>query len=49
MGVGRFGAVIGPLLGGWLIGQGVTLSTLMAIFALPLLIAAAAAWFIRAR
>lgn len=49
MGVGRIGAVIGPLLGGVLIGQGFELSSLLAVFALPLLVAGTSALFIRAR
>jgi len=40
MGIGRFGAVTGPLLGGVLIGQGFSLMMIMAIFSVPLLIAA---------
>ncbi|WP_199261354.1 MFS transporter [Paracoccus binzhouensis] len=49
MGIGRIGAVIGPMLGGILIGQGLGLAALLAVFALPLLIAGVAALFIRAR
>ncbi|WP_207101746.1 MFS transporter [Paracoccus shandongensis] len=49
MGVGRIGAVIGPMLGGILIGQGLGLPGLMAAFAVPLLVASIAALFIRGR
>ncbi|PZO65827.1 MAG: MFS transporter [Paracoccus denitrificans] len=48
MGIGRIGAVIGPLLGGVLIGQGLSLAGLLAVFALPLVIAGLASLFIRA-
>ncbi len=47
MGAGRFGAVVGPTLGGVLIGAGASLSTVMMIFAVPLVIAAIAALFSR--
>ncbi|KFI32418.1 MFS transporter [Haematobacter missouriensis] len=43
MGVGRFGAVVGPTFGGMLIGGGASLSTVMIVFAIPLIIAAIAA------
>ncbi|HEY0213523.1 MAG TPA: MFS transporter [Paenirhodobacter sp.] len=49
MGIGRIGAVIGPMLGGILIGQGLGLAALLAIFAVPLLISGISALFIRAR
>ncbi|KRW97935.1 MFS transporter [Paracoccus sp. MKU1] len=49
MGIGRIGAVIGPMLGGILIGQGLGLAGLMAVFAVPLLIAGLSALFICAR
>jgi benzoate transport len=48
MGIGRIGAVIGPMLGGILIGQGLGLPSLLAVFAVPLLIAGVSALFIRA-
>ena len=49
MGAGRFGAVVGPSMGGVLIGSGASLSTVMIVFAVPLLIAAIAALYSRAR
>lgn len=49
MGIGRLGAVIGPMLGGILIGQGLSLAGLLAVFALPLIVAGMAALLIRAR
>ncbi|MDT1063213.1 MFS transporter [Paracoccus sp. CPCC 101403] len=49
MGIGRIGAVIGPMLGGVLIGQGLGLPALLAVFAIPLLIAGIAALFVRGR
>ncbi|WP_164885827.1 MFS transporter [Paenirhodobacter populi] len=45
MGAGRFGAVVGPTLGGVLIGAGASLSTVMIVFAVPLLVAAVCALF----
>ncbi|MFT3690987.1 MFS transporter [Paenirhodobacter sp.] len=49
MGIGRLGAVIGPLLGGVLIGQGLSIPNLMMIYAIPLVIAGLAALLVRAR
>lgn len=49
MGIGRLGAVIGPMLGGILIGQGLGLAALLAVFAIPLVIAGTAALFVRAQ
>jgi MFS family permease len=43
VGVGRIGAIFGPLLGGILIGAGLTMTINFMIFALPTLIAG---WFI---
>jgi MFS family permease len=40
IGMGRGGAIIGPLLGGMLLGAGLTLPAIFAIFSLPLLCAA---------
>lgn len=48
MGIGRLGAVIGPLLGGVLIGQGLSIPNLMMIYAIPLVIAGLAALLVRA-
>lgn len=45
MGAGRFGAVVGPTLGGVLIGAGATMSTVMIIFAVPLVVASVCALF----
>lgn len=42
MGVGRLGAIGGPLLGGWCLGLGLPLVSVFAIFCLPLLITAIA-------
>ncbi|MDR7260050.1 benzoate transport [Sphingomonas sp. BE270] len=49
MGIGRFGAAGGPLLGGMMIGQGATLSVIMGVFAVPLLVAAVMASMVRRR
>ncbi|HWL55236.1 MAG TPA: MFS transporter [Paracoccus sp. (in: a-proteobacteria)] len=49
MGIGRIGAVIGPMLGGILIGRGLGLPALLAVFAIPLLVAGVAALFVRNR
>lgn len=40
LGVGRIGAVLGPIVGGLLVGAGFSNAAIFAIFALPLLIAA---------
>jgi benzoate transport len=40
LGVGRIGAVLGPIVGGFLVGANLPISTIFAIFALPLVIAA---------
>jgi MFS family permease len=42
IGAGRLGAVVGPMLGGALIGAGASLSVSFAVFAVPMLIAAGA-------
>lgn len=47
MGVGRIGAAFGPMLGGFLLDHGFSLATIMCVFALPLLIAACCAPFVR--
>jgi MFS family permease len=46
MGVGRFGAILGPAIFGLLSGQGVTNASLFIIFSLPLLVAAFCAYSI---
>lgn len=40
IGVGRFGAILGPVVGGMLISLGVSMETLFSIFAVPALLAA---------
>jgi benzoate transport len=40
LGVGRIGAVLGPIIGGFLVGANLPISTIFAIFAVPLVIAA---------
>ena len=47
IGLGRVGAVIGPYLGGVLIGMGVSIDANFLIFAAPLLLAAMCAIMIR--
>jgi predicted MFS family arabinose efflux permease len=47
MGIGRAGAVIGPLLGGYLLSQDLPLVLLFAVFALPVVVSAACARGIR--
>ena len=47
MGIGRIGAALGPMLGGLLLNQGFSLASIMYVFALPLLIAACSAPFVR--
>lgn len=48
MGVGRIGAVLGPVVGGVLVGARLSISTIFAIYTLPLLIAAGLCLMIRA-
>lgn len=40
LGVGRIGAVLGPIVGGFLVGAGFPIATIFAIYAVPLLLAA---------
>jgi benzoate transport len=40
LGVGRIGAVLGPIVGGFLVGANLPISTIFAIFAVPLVVAA---------
>lgn len=47
MGVGRIGALIGPLLGGWAIGTGMPLVGVFGIFCVPILAAGLAACMVR--
>lgn len=47
VGLGRFGAVISPLLAGWLVTKGVVQSQLFIIAILPTLLAALMVWAIR--
>ena len=49
MGVGRAGALIGPMLGGWAMGAGLSLVSVFAIFCVPMLATALAASLIRMR
>ena len=46
MGIGRLGAVMGPILGGWGLSQGLPLVGVFGIFCAPLLITALAANFV---
>lgn len=47
LGVGRFGGMIGPALGGIILGQHLSLQTNFMIFAIPCIIAAIAIWFVQ--
>lgn len=47
MGVGRIGAVIGPMLGGFLLAEKVSLAVIFAIFAVPVVLAGVCAALIR--
>ena len=47
MGVGRIGAVIGPMLGGVLLAEKVPLPVIFAIFAVPAVVAGICVTFIR--
>lgn len=47
LGIGRFGAILGPLIGGILIGFQITTPNLFALFAIPALLASAFVLFVR--
>lgn len=47
MGIGRLGAVAGPVLGGLLIGMGLETPTLMMVFAVPLVVSGFAALWVK--
>lgn len=49
IGAGRLGGVIGPALGGILVGMGLTMSTNFMIFAIPALLAGVVAYFISSK
>ena len=49
IGLGRFGAVLGPYLGGVFIAQGVSMETNFMIFAVPLFISGVIAFYLRVR
>jgi benzoate transport len=49
IGLGRFGAVVGPFVGGLLIAAGISMETNFIIFALPLLISGFMAWKLAVR
>ncbi|HEY0939860.1 MAG TPA: MFS transporter [Steroidobacter sp.] len=48
MGIGRVGAVLGPLLGGVLLAREVPLAAIFAVFGVPVLLAGVCALFVRA-
>jgi AAHS family 4-hydroxybenzoate transporter-like MFS transporter len=47
VGIGRFGAILGPILFGVLADNGVSISTLFIIFSVPLLLMGLAVWLIK--
>jgi len=47
MGIGRAGAVVGPLIAGYLLAAGVPMARLFIVFSVPLFVSAVAAWSIR--
>jgi MFS family permease len=49
LGVGRIGAILGPIAGGMLVGAHISLPIIFALFALPLVAAAAMTLCIRVR
>lgn len=49
MGVGRAGALVGPMVGGWAMGAGLPLVAVFAIFCVPMLLTGACAMAIRLR
>ncbi|MGA0806863.1 MAG: hypothetical protein ACO3PV_10180, partial [Pseudohongiellaceae bacterium] len=46
IGIGRFGAIAGPLLGGFVISAGTSLLLTFALFAGPMLLAALMTWLV---
>lgn len=49
IGAGRTGAIIGPIFAGWLVAQGLGMGESFRVFAIPLVLAAAAIFLLRAR
>ena len=49
IGAGRTGAIISPMIGGWLAARGVSPASSLFIFAFPLLIACVAIWTLRSK
>lgn len=49
IGIGRFGAVIGPIIAGYLISAGITIDVNFIIFAIPCLIAGIIVYFIKSK
>lgn len=47
VGLGRFGAIVGPILGGLLIGAGLSMSSNFMIFAIPTLFSGIITWMIK--
>lgn len=47
VGLGRFGAIVGPILGGLLIGAGLSMTSNFIIFAIPTLLSGVIVWWIR--
>lgn len=47
LGIGRIGAIIGPILGGYVLSQNVPYATNFLVFAIPCLISAIAFWFVQ--
>lgn len=47
VGLGRFGAIVGPILGGLLIGAGLSMTSNFMVFAIPTLFSGVITWMIR--
>ena len=47
IGFGRFGAILGPLIFGFLLDQGFSIQTLFILFSLPLLVMGASIWSLK--
>ena len=49
LGIGRFGSILGPVVGGWLLALGWSYASLMQLAAAPMLVAAVAIYFVGRR
>ncbi len=49
LGIGRFGSILGPVVGGWLLALGWSYASLMQLASLPMLVAAIAIYLVGRR